>query len=208
MEEEEKSVLGCPLFRNIPPERVAEALEEAGVRRREFQRGDVIYAPHAFERSLGILLTGRVAVRKGSLPVSLLGPGELFGAAALYNDEPDYVTTLTAKTGCAALFFSQGQMDKLLARWPEIGRNYICYLSARIRFLSGKVEELAGPTAEDRVVRYLAAHGEKGSFLPDCSWTELAGRLGMGRASLYRVLDGLEEKGRLHREGKTLIWKG
>ncbi len=208
MEEEGKTILRCPLFQGIESKQVKMALDGPGCQRKTVQKGTVIYDPQAFERQLGILARGKIAVSKGSLPVSLLGPGDMFGAAALYNEEPDYVTTLTAKTDCTLLFLTQEKVDELLGRWPEMRRNYIGYLSGRIRFLSGKVEELAGPTAEDRVLRYLAAHGREGAFTPDCSWTELAGRLGMGRASLYRVLDELERQGTLRREGKTLRWKG
>lgn len=49
-------------------------------------RGQIIYAPHQFQHSLGVLLSGRVQVSKGELLVSSLGPGDLFGAAALFND--------------------------------------------------------------------------------------------------------------------------
>ena len=40
---------------------------------------------------------------------------------------------------------------------------------------------------------------------PGCSMTELAARLNMGRASLYRELQKLEERGALTRSGKAIL---
>ena len=54
------------------------------------------YTPSAFERSLGVVLSGRVQVTKETLLVSVLEPGALFGAAALFQEREDYATTLTA----------------------------------------------------------------------------------------------------------------
>lgn len=205
---DEERILTCPLFQGLPRETVLTDLETLNCERRTYRKGEVLYAPHTFSRSLGILLRGTVGVTKGSLPVSFLRPGDLFGAAALYNQEPDYVTTLTARTDCAVLLLSQETMDAIMARRPQVGRNYVTYLSTRIRFLSGKLEELAGPTAEGKVAHYLMARAEAGRVTPDCSLTELAGRLGMGRATLYRALDALEAEGNLRREGKTFILIG
>jgi len=206
--DEEEAILNCPLFRGLSRETVLTELDALDCERRTYRKGEVLYSPRSFSRSLGILLRGTVGVSKGSLPVSFLRPGDLFGAAALYNQEPDYVTTLTARADCAALLLPQGTMDALMARQPQAGRNYVAYLSARIRFLSGKLEELTGPTAEEKVARYLMARTADGQAVLDCSLTELAGRLGMGRATLYRALDALEAEGTLRREGKRFIWKG
>ena len=71
--------------------------------RQENGKGGVIYAPHAFRRCLGVVLEGRVQVNKGALIMSVLEPGDLFGAAALFNDRADYATTLTARAPCRVL---------------------------------------------------------------------------------------------------------
>ena len=59
-------------------------------------KGETIYTPYQFRRCLGLLLSGRVQVTKDMLLVSHLGAGDLFGAAALFTDNQDYATTLTA----------------------------------------------------------------------------------------------------------------
>ena len=52
----------------------------------------------------------------GSLSVSLLRAGELFGAAALYNDAPEFAAVLTARSPCRVLFLPQETLDRLLGR--------------------------------------------------------------------------------------------
>ena len=158
--------------------------------------------PRHFQRSLGVVLEGRIQVNKGPLIMSVLGPGELFGAAALFNDRPDYATTLTARTPCRVLLLPQELVEELMGRFPEVCRSYVAYLSERIRFLSGKIDALTAGSAERKVAQYLLSRLDGEWAELDCSATGLAQRLGVSRASLYRALDALEARGAVHRAGK------
>lgn len=137
---------------------------------------------------------------KGELVVSTLGPGELFGAAALFHDRPDYETTLTALSPCSAAFFPQEQVAELLRDTPGAAANYIRYLSGRIHFLSRKIEGLTAPGAAGKLARCLLAEGG----VLSCTATELARRLDVSRASLYRAFDTLERAGAIRRTGKRI----
>ena len=101
-------LLRCPLFQACPEALVRDVLARSGCSVEEFSSGAEIYRPDRFRRCLGLLLSGRVLVTKGSLTVSTLEPGDLFGAAALYNDAPDYATTLTARAPCRVLLPPKG----------------------------------------------------------------------------------------------------
>ena len=164
----------------------------------------MIYAPHAFRRCLGVVLEGRVQVNKGALIMSVLEPGDLFGAAALFNDRADYATTLTARAPCRVLLLPQALVEELMGRFPEVGRNYVAYLSGRICFLSGKLDALPAGSAERKVAQYLLSRREGGWVELDCSAAGLARRLGVSRASLYRALDALAGRGILPREGRRV----
>ena len=100
------------LFRGVERAAVLRAASDPRCSRESFTRGAQIYSPRRFRRSLGVILAGRVRVTKGELVVSTLGPGELFGAAALFHDRPDYETTLTALSPCSAAFFPQEQGER------------------------------------------------------------------------------------------------
>ena len=160
-ESTERTLLaGTFLFRGAPREAVELARTDPRALRRRAARGEVLYDPRHFQRSLGVVLEGRIQVNKGPLIMSVLGPGELFGAAALFNDRPDYATTLTARTNCRILFLPQEDVDRLLGEEPLLRRNYLRYLSGRIRFLSGRL----GALAQTGAVAILSKEENKGKI--------------------------------------------
>ena len=197
-QEELTLLAGCPLFRQADRSLLRSLTELEGASLVRFDAG-VVYSPRHFRRSLGVVLSGQLQVTKGSLAVSTLEAGDLFGAAALYSDEPEFASTITAKGPSRCLMLEQALVDRLLAEQGQIRENYLCYLTGRIRFLSGRLQALAQPGVEGKLARYLLANG--GS---SCPATELCQRLGVSRASLYRAFAALEDSGLIRRTGKTI----
>lgn len=191
-----------PLFTGVDQQELALLLTCPGCTVEKFPTGASIYRPDRFRRCLGVLLSGQVRVTKAPLTVSVLEPGALFGAAALYNDEPDYATTLTTLSPCTALMMTQELLDRLLSEHAPLRQNYLRYLSGRIRFLSARLQSLAAGGAEGRLSRYLLENLQDGRLV--CPATELAHRLGVSRASLYRAFETLEASGLIQRQGKTI----
>lgn len=201
--QEELALLGqCPLLRGSSDVFLLEVSAAPGAELSRFAAGQEVYSPQKFRRCLGILLDGQLQVTKGTLTVSCLEPGELFGAAALYSDAPEFATTITARRPSRCLLLDQRLMDTLLAEHAHIRENYLRYLTGRIRFLSGRIQSLAQSGAEGKLARYLLANGRTGSLT--CSATDLAHRLGISRASLYRAFEALESSGLIVRTGKTI----
>ena len=196
-EEETALLSACPLFRGTETGLLRQLAEEA--ERTEFSSGQVVYSPRHFRRSLGVVLSGQLQVTKGTLAVSALEPGDLFGAAALYSGEREFASTITAKGASRCLMLDQQLMDRLLAEHSQIRENYLRYLTGRIRFLSGRLQALAQPGVEGKLARYLLAGGDS-----SCPATELCQRLGVSRASLYRAFSALEDSGLIVRKGKTI----
>lgn len=200
---EERDLLSrCSLLRNAPEELLDRVTGADGTSLSCFSPGQTVYSPQHFRRCLGILLSGQLQVAKGTLTISRLEPGELFGAAALYSDAPEFATTITARRPSRCLLLDQAVVDRLLAEEPLIRENYLRYLTGRIRFLSGRLQSLAQSGAEGKLARYLLANGQSGSVT--CPAVSLAQRLGISRASLYRAFDSLEESGLIIRQGKTI----
>ncbi len=187
-----------PLFCGVSEELLQALAGTEGASLVRFDSG-VVYSPRHFRRSLAVVLSGQLQVTKGALAVSVLGPGDLFGAAALYSDEPEFATTITARRASRCLMLDQPLVDRLLAEHSQIRENYLRYLTGRIRFLSGRLQALAQPGVEGKLARYLLANG--GS---SCPATELCQRLGVSRASLYRAFAALEDSGLITRKGKTI----
>lgn len=196
-------LLNCPLLRGGEEELIQRVLSLPGVWRREFSPGQTLYSPDHFLRCLGVLLSGRAGVSSGTLSVSVLEPGSLFGAAALFGDVDQFATTITARTSCQVLFLPQEELDTLLEREPLVRRNYLGYLTGRIRFLSGRLQSVTQSGAEAKLARYLLANHQGGQL--QTSATDLAKRLGVSRASLYRAFEDLEREDLIHRQGKTIL---
>ena len=199
VQKEFSTLASCPLFHGAGETLLQSLLGSEGAERARFAPGQVVYDPLHFRRCLGVVLSGQLQVTKGSLAVSALGPGDLFGAAALYSDEPEFASTVTAKGPSRCLMLEQPLVDRLLAEHSQIRENYLRYLTGRIRFLSGRLQTLAQPGVEGKLARYLMADG--GS---SCPATELCQRLGVSRASLYRAFASLEDSGLITRKGKTI----
>ncbi len=192
------------LFRDIDPAGLEALLEGSDTRLRRFSRGAIIYSPEDFRRELGVVLRGSVTVTKGSLTVSELAQGDMFGAAALYTDEERYVSTLTARTSCEALFLSQEYVYGLIDTNRQVRENYLRYLAQRIRFLSAKVDALSAGTGGKKLSDFLIRGSGESGVVKVRSMTELASSLGIARASLYRELDKLSEAGIIEKSGKTI----
>ena len=168
-----------------------------------FPAGAVVYDPNHFKRCLGVVLEGELQVTKGELSVSVLQPGDLFGAAALYSDAAEFATTITAKKDSRCLLLPQQLVDQLIARDAGFRERYLRYLTGRIHFLSSRMDSLSQHGAESKLVRYLLSNMDREHTLT-CSATDLARRLGLSRASLYRAFESLEDHHFIVRTGKTI----
>ena len=190
---------GHPLFGRVDEALWSRTLEDSDLIRVE--KGEAVYAPKRFRRCLGVVLRGRVQVRRESLLMSTLSPGDVFGAAALFTDGGDYPTTLTALTRCEALLIPEESVRRLLRECGPFAEDYAAYLSGRIRFLSQRLEVVSSPSAEGKLARCLLDSGGDSLTLPAAA---LCRRLGVGRATLYRAFEALEGVGAIAREGKTI----
>jgi len=196
------------LFREVPEDFIRRAAADALCTSETFPRGGTIYSPEHFRRALGIFLTGSARVSKAAagrdLPVSTLSAGDVFGAAALFDDAPRYVTTITALRACRVLFFEQELVERLLEASPPLRHAYIAYLSGRIRFLNRKLDALLAGGAEERLAKYLADRAGDGKVVLEEGLSALADTLHIGRASLYRAFEALAEQNLAVRDGRCV----
>lgn len=199
-----KAIASSFLFRNVDDFLVEQLALDNRCQRETYPRGAVIFDETHFRRCLGILLSGEVLVEKNTagskkLNMTRLYPGDCFGAAAMFHQRGRYASVLTAKKPTEILFLPQELITWAMARSSTITENYISYLSGRIWFLSSRISALTAGTAERKLAVYLLEEGAM-----DVSMTDLSQQLNLGRASLYRAAETLEEMGGICREGKTV----
>lgn len=198
------------LFRGLPPSVLTRILAVSDCTAAEYEKNEVVYDKTNFYRSLGIVLEGRLRVTKENadkrpIVMSTLQRGAMFGAAALFNSEPEYATRITAIERSRVLFLPQRLIKRMIEREPDIAENYIRYLSERILFLNRKIYFLTAGTAEQRLAGFLLDNLAVGEFseMP-MTMHRLADALNMSRASLYRAFDELTASGAVSKQGKLV----
>ena len=195
------------LFRGIPKEKLFALLGTAGVRVEHFENDQILFDRNQNERALGILLYGSCAVTKesdgGTIPMSVLHAKELFGAASLFHDESDYVARLTAKESTWVLLIPEEALRDMMHSDFRVTENYLRYLTARIRFLSRRIDGFLPQSVEERVLNYLQSRAENGVYESEWSVSSLADALCVSRSTLYRAMDKLVSEGKIEREGRA-----
>ena len=91
--------------------------------------------------------------------------------------------------------------EALLRDNPDFSMAYIRFLSDRIRFLNKRLAELSAPAVEQRLAKYLSECD--GRVSPNM--VALASSLGIGRASLYRMLDDFIRRGLIRKENHDIL---
>lgn len=199
-----------PLFAGIPDAEIARLLERDGVSLVCFRRGEIIYAPAQFARSLGVILAGAATVEKqggtNAMLMSVLRAGELFGAATLFSaQDAPYPVSIRAAAAVRALLIDEAALTDMMRADFRVTERYLRYLTARIRFLNQRIEGFVRPTVEERLLLFLQNNARSGVCELPFGMTALAEALCVGRATLYRALDALEADGRIRRDHRTIV---
>ena len=192
------------LFRGLSDEEQTALLREAPPPER-FEKGAIIYSAHRFRRAVGVVQRGEVLILRDAAVLNRLDAGAVFGAAALYGEQEQYVTEIQAATACEIRFFDEALLRQWMQRDFRIAENYIGFLSDRIRFLNQRIASFTAGDTEQRVLTFLRQHtDESGLVTLPHSMSELSKMLDMGRTSLYRALDTLTANGQIRRDGKFI----
>ncbi len=143
------------------------------------------------------------------LLLRILHAGDTFGVATLFgNTEEAAITKILAAEPCEAICMREATVRQMILSDSELAMRYIDFLTDRIRFLNDRITCLGANTAEEKICSWLMHQlprdGRDIDFTLPMSYIRLADSLGLGRASLYRVLDDLEARGLLRRHGKEL----
>ena len=174
----------------------------------KFKKGEIIYTADKFSNSLGFISSGTAFAVTNSgqeLFMNSFGKGACFGAAALFGGGENYVSTIIAKTDTEVLFISENTLNSIFISFPKTSINYISFLSDKVRFLNKKLSMLSCSNTDETVLSYLySVRDSEGYALIPKNMTLFSKMLGIGRASLYRSLDKLEESGKILRENNRI----
>lgn len=174
-----------------------------------YSKNDIVFSKENYSPVVCIIIKGEARVSKGDTVISHLKDGEIFGAAFLYNQSYEFENTVTALTPLKVVIIEKSGINELIKCDSSISFNYISYLSERIGFLNSKIEGYTKPSAEEKLMLYLKKNADmnNGKCEISVSMTELSHVLQISRASLYRVIEALENQGKICRDGKKIYVK-
>ena len=170
----------------------------------EYGTGETVFCSTDFKHALGLIFKGEIMISRvgggSSVILNTLSYGEVFGAASLFGSGDNFVSTITASEPTSIFFIPYAVVRELITVHSDFAVAYISYLSDKIRFLNHRIAELTASGTQRKLARYLIRHdGEQ-----ETSLIQLASELDMGRASLYRELDTLIERGLIKKCGRKI----
>ena len=173
---------------------------------RSFNKGDNIYQDKELIRCLSYICKGVVTIRSQSSVYLMkqIKQNSFFGVANLFSDKEEYVSEIEANSDTKIIFFKESLIKKCLNDYPTFTSNYVSFLTDRIRYLNNKINIITNGSNTNKVIAYLLKDKKEDIVEVEDSYTKLAKRLDMSRASLYRSLDELEVKGIIDRVGKVI----
>ena len=169
-----------------------------------YRNGDMIEGD---ARRLGILLSGKAKIHSADcgrnvILRELTAPG-IFGAAALFCEGTLPLSRIEASSACRVLLLDAAAVRALMNADAGFRDAYLAFLAGRVRFLNHKILCFTAGSAERKLALWLTSENDSTILLP-ASLTALSDMLNIGRASLYRALDKLENDGLIHRDGRTI----
>ena len=175
-----------------------------------YHKNDIVLSKENYSPVICIIIKGEARVSKGDTVISHLKSGEIFGAAFLYNQNYNFENTVTALSSLKVVIIEKSGIDYLIENDKSVSFNYISYLSERIGFLNGKIEGYTQSSAEEKLLLYLQKNCDNtnGKCEISVSMTELSRVLHISRASLYRVIEALENQEKICSDCKKIYLKG
>ena len=201
-EKDWKQISAHPLLRQISKSLICEILDRFGDGILSFSDGEFLDQ----QSRIGFILSGTANAQTTDesrrVLLRVLSPGDAFGVAGIFCETPS-ISKICANGICKCVFFSEQAVSHLLETSDTFRKNYIGFLSDRIRFLNRKITYLTAGSAERRLALYLISFGQEQVKLTD-SISALSDLLNLGRASLYRAFDKLTEDGYLVKKGRSI----
>lgn len=172
---------------------------------KEFSRNDKISEHQNGIDCLGLLIKGSAEVSPGDgSAVSRIGAGAEFGICNIFINE-NMPTEITAKTACKAAFMPKDVFASLLSQDNVLMYRYVRLCNEKMIYLAEKLRLMSIQGCKERLEFWLRQNSANGEVTVKLSKDDLAKRLGISRASLFRALSQLELSGIISCYGATIV---
>ncbi len=200
-----------PLLSGLHPDELA--LIARGTRDLRAARGDILF--HKGDQPTGFHLIADGQIKLGFTSssgsekvIDIMGPGQTFGEAAMFNDKP-YPVFAQALIDSRLLHISRQAVMDSLERDPGIARRMIAALSTRLHHLIADVESYSLHSGRQRIIGYLLRDNAESDSrtltvtLPASKGT-IASRHNLTQEHFSRILHELSEARLIVVEGRKI----
>ena len=210
----EYSVLAkSSLFRGARDADIQKALEGTPHHVLSFEKDEIIFHMLDQAERVGVVLEGRAEAQKSfpngsQVNVSVRGPGELIGPAAVFSNRRRYPCDVVALELVTVLMFRREDLLELMQRNPVILENMMAQIASATDMLQQRLELMSYSGIAQKAAFWLLLQarqtGKDRIRIPD-SVSKWAMLMNVSRPSLHRELKKLEAEGMISYLPPTII---
>ena len=161
---------------------------------------------------IGIILEGRVEAQKSfpngsQVNVSVRGPGEMIGPAAVFSKSQRYPCDIVALEPATLMMLRKEDLLSLMQKDVKILQNFTTEIASATYMLQQRLELLSYSGIAQKAAFWLLMQvrqtGKTAVQIPD-SMSRWAMIMNVSRPSLHREMKKLEEEGIIRYEGKNI----
>jgi CRP/FNR family transcriptional regulator len=198
-------LLSCPYFARLPPEQV-DAVGRSLVARtfpagaRIFSEGDDEGAAALHFVAAGVVRIFKLSLEGREQVLRLMRPGDTFADVAAFDGGP-YPANADALEPATVLLLPRAALLRHLREHPEMALGALQIMAARLRHMTGLVEDLSLRRVTSRVARLLL------TFEGDTHLTQgqMATMVGTAREMVNRSLHALADQGAIELHGQQIV---
>ncbi len=198
-----------PIFANLKPEQLQSLPQK--LRRRHYQRGEVIFHQDDPADRMHIIIEGRVKISIASedgreKDIALFQPGDCFGEMALLDGSNRSATATAIEPSDTMVLFRQDFLD-FMSEHPEVTSDVTHLLSKRLRNVNQMLGDVVFLDVPTRVAKQLLSLAEnyvneedgeaspEGAIVVPIGQDELARLVGASRETVSRALKSYRRLG-------------
>lgn len=205
----ESVLLRSFLFDGIDKKEAVEVIKQLTIEEVAYSKADVIFSPHKYERKIGFVTNGECLISRPSsgqpIPINIAKSGDSFGITTVFSDSSEFPTLITAKSLCSVFFINSDELTKIMELNSAIAFNVIRFLTRRIEFLNDRIAAFSASSVEEKLVNYiLTLHKRFEASEFEFNKKQSAEAINCGRASLYRAMESLAERGYVKFDNKKI----
>ena len=199
----------CSLFENIDPNRLLVMLQNLGVKRQQFAKGQQVFFEGDPAKEIGIVLSGQVQVVKEDYYgnrnlVALIEPSQLFGEAFACAGVEALPVSVVAVCESDIMLI---RCERIIAPQEadefhnQLVHNLLYVVASKNLILSRKIELISKRTTKEKLMAYLLSEAKcngTASFRIPYNRQELADYLGVERSAMSAELSKLKKEGKIN----------